>query len=58
MISAVPQPSAVARTIRARHACFCRLFRSAATAAKRLRSAALTSILIPSRININDTDLT
>jgi hypothetical protein len=50
MISAVPQPSAVARMIRARHTCFCRLLRSATTAANRSRSAALTSILIPSRI--------
>ena len=50
MISAVPQPSAVARMIRARHTCFCRLLRSATTAANRSRSAALTSMLIPSRI--------
>ncbi len=34
MISAVPQPSAVSRTIRARQTCFCRLFRSATIAAR------------------------
>ena len=50
MISAVPQPSAVARMIRARHTCFCRLLRSATTAVSRSSSAALTSMLIPSRI--------
>ena len=33
MTSAVPQPSAVSKTIRARQTCFCGLFRSAATAA-------------------------
>ena len=50
MISAVPQPSAVARMIRARQTCFCGLFRSATTAANRSRSAPLTSMLIPSRM--------
>ena len=50
MTSAVPQPSAVARMIRARQTCFCRLLRSATTATSCSRSAALTSILIPSRI--------
>jgi hypothetical protein len=50
MISAVPHPSAVARIIRARQTCFCRLLRPVTTAAKRSRSARLTSILIPSRI--------
>jgi hypothetical protein len=50
MISAAPHPSAVARIIRARQTCFCRLLQSATTAAKRSRSAGLTSTLIPSRI--------
>src|ERR1700751_3806789 len=50
MIWAVPQPSAVAKMTRARHTCFCGLLRSATTAASRSRSAALTSILIPSRM--------
>ena len=50
MISAVPHPSAVARMILARQTCFCGLFRSATTASRRARSAALTSTLIPSRI--------
>jgi hypothetical protein len=56
MISAVPQPSAVARMIRARHTCFCGLLRSATTAARRSRSATLTSTLIPSRIRHRRTD--
>ena len=50
MISAVPHPSAEARIIAARQTCFCRLLRSATTAANRSRSAALTSKLIPSRM--------
>jgi hypothetical protein len=50
MISAAPQPSAVARMIRARQTCFYGLLRSAATAARRSQAAALTSMLIPSRI--------
>ena len=50
VISAVPQPSAVARIIRARQTCFCRLLPSVTTADNRSRSAALTSTLIPSRI--------
>jgi hypothetical protein len=36
--------------IRARQTCFCGLFRSATTAANRSRSAALTAVLIYSRI--------
>jgi hypothetical protein len=56
IISAVPQPSTVARMIRARHTCFCRLLRSATTAANRSQSAALTSVLIPSRIQHHGTD--
>ena len=55
MISAVPQPSAAARMIRARQTCFCGLLRSATTAANRSRSAVLTSMLIPSRISHHDT---
>ena len=50
IISAMLQPSAVARMIRARQTCFCGLFRSATTAANRSRSVALTSMLIPSRM--------
>ena len=50
------KPSPVARMIRARHTCFCRLLRSATTAASRSRSAALTSIAIPSRIAHDRTD--
>ena len=50
MISAVPQPSPVARMIRARQTCFCGLFRSATIRSSRSRSAALTSMLIPSRM--------
>ena len=50
MISAVPQPSAVASMIRARQTCFCGLFRSATIRSSRSRSAALTSMLIPSRM--------
>jgi hypothetical protein len=56
MISAVPHPSTVARMICARHTCFCRLLRSATTAAKRSRSLALTSMLIPWRIAHHRTD--
>ena len=50
IISAVPQPSAVARMMCARQTCFCGLLRSATTIASRSRSPALTSMLIPSRI--------
>ena len=50
IISAVPQPSAVARMIRARQTGFCGLFRSATTAANRSRSPVLTSTLIPARM--------
>ena len=45
-----PQPSAVARMIRARQTCFCELLRPATTATNRSRSTALSSKLIPSRI--------
>lgn|ERR1700728_3912818 len=38
------------RLAHARQTCFCRLLRSATTAAKRSRSPALTSIMIPSRM--------
>ena len=38
MTSTVPQPSAVARMICARHTCFCALLRSATTASSRSRS--------------------
>src|SRR4051794_29441424 len=50
MISAVPQPSAVSRTICARQTCFCGLFRSATIAASCWRSAALNSTVIPARM--------
>src|SRR5262245_39796904 len=51
MISAVPKPSAVSKTIRARQTWFCGLFRLATIAASRRRSAALTSTTIPVRIS-------
>ena len=50
MTAAVPQPSPVARMIRARQTCFCGLFRSATIVSSRARSAALTSISIPLRM--------
>src|SRR5439155_15551852 len=50
MISVVPQPSAVSRTICASQTCFCGLFRSATTAASFWRSAALNSNVTPARI--------
>ena len=50
MISTVPRPSPLRRTICARHTCFCRLFRSATTASRRARSAVLTSTMIPGRM--------
>ena len=50
MISAVPHPSAVARMIFARQACFWRLFRSAVIASRRARSAAETETVIPWRM--------
>ena len=50
MISAVPKPSAVARMIFARQTCFCGLFRSATTAFRRARSAALTSTVTSLRM--------
>jgi hypothetical protein len=50
MISAVPQPAAVARMTAARQTCFCGLLRSATIAFRRARSAAETSTAIPSRI--------
>jgi len=51
MISTVPTPSAVAKMIPARQTCFCGLFRSATTASNRVRSAALTSTVMPLRIH-------
>jgi hypothetical protein len=47
MISAVPQPSAVARMILARHTCFCGALRSATIASSRRRSARVTLTTIP-----------
>ena len=45
-----PTPSPVSSTIRARSACFCRLFRSATIASSRARSPAATSTSIPLRM--------
>lgn len=50
MISAVPKPSAVSKTIRARQTCFWGLLRLATIAASRRRSAAFTFTMIPLRI--------
>jgi hypothetical protein len=47
MISAVPQPSAVARMMLARHTCFCGALRSATIALSRRRSARVTLTTIP-----------
>jgi hypothetical protein len=51
MISLVPTPSAVSKTICARHTCFCGLFRWATIASNRARSVADTSTAIPSRMH-------
>src|SRR4030081_459619 len=50
MISAVPQPSALARITLARHTCFCGALRSATIASSRRRSARLTLTTIPALI--------
>src|ERR1700732_467431 len=50
MISAVPQPSAVARITLARHTCFCGALRSATIASSRRRSARMTLTTIPALI--------
>src|SRR6516164_4754754 len=50
MIVFVPMPSAVISTMRARHTCFCGLFRSATIPAKRTRSPSLTWTVIPLRM--------
>jgi Helix-turn-helix domain len=50
MISLVPQPSAVARMIRARHTCFCGALRSRTIASSRARSARVTLTTIPALI--------
>ena len=50
MISAVPRPSLLSNTIRARQACFCELLRSTAIAASRSRSAGETSTVTPVRM--------
>src|SRR6516165_3451552 len=49
MISLVPTPSAVSSTIRARHTCFCGLFRSLTSASSCHLSAALTPTVMPLR---------
>src|SRR4051794_37288396 len=46
MISAVPRPSAVSRTIFARQTCFCGLLRLATTALSLLGSARVNSIFV------------
>src|SRR5437660_2308825 len=50
MISAVPQPSAVARITLARHTCFCCALRSATIASSRRRSDRVTLTTIPALI--------
>src|SRR6266511_3668002 len=50
MISAVPQPSAVARMIWARHTCFCSAQRSATIRSSRRRSTGMTLTTIPALI--------
>ena len=50
MISLVPRPSALSRTIRARHTCFWAALRFRASASNRRRSARLTVTMIPGRI--------
>jgi hypothetical protein len=50
MISAVPQPSAVARITLARHTCFRGALRSATIASSRRRSARVTLTAIPALI--------
>ena len=50
MISAVPQPSAVARMMLARHTCFCGALRSETIASSRSRSARVTFTTIPALI--------
>ena len=47
MISAVPQPSAVARMIWAHHTCFCGAQRSTTIASSRWRSTGVTLTTIP-----------
>jgi hypothetical protein len=55
MIAIVPRPSALNRTIRARHTCFYGLLRSPTIDCKRPRSAGVTSMLIPLRMSQNRT---
>jgi hypothetical protein len=50
MISFVPTPSALNRTISARQTCLCAALRSRASVAKRRRSAGLRVMEIPVRI--------
>ena len=50
MISLVPTPSALNRTISARQTCLCRLLRSRASAFRRRRSAGLRVMEIPVRV--------
>jgi hypothetical protein len=50
MISVVPQPSAVSRTIYARHTCLCGLFRFDTTAPRLTRLVAPTLTTMPVRI--------
>ena len=47
MISKVPQPSAVARMMLARHTCFCGALRSETIASSRRRCSGVTLTVIP-----------
>ena len=56
MIAMVPAPSALKSTIRARQTCFCGLLRSRMIDCKRVRSAGVTSMVIPLRMPHNGTN--
>jgi hypothetical protein len=56
MIAMVPAPATLSSTIRARQTCFCGLLRSRMIDCKRVRSAAVTSMVIPLRIPHNGTN--
>ena len=55
MIAVVPLPSAVSKTIRARHTCFCGLLRSRTITFNRTRSSGVTAMDIPLRMAQNRT---
>ena len=50
MISLVPSPSALSKTISARQTCFCGALRSRTSASKRKRSGGVTMMEIPVRM--------